>query len=53
VFLQATRGELLPTFCKGLPTLFPTEKAGLMSERQIIILKKNREGNYFPLTDYD
>ena len=26
VFLRATTGELLPTFCKGLSNLFPTEK---------------------------
>ena len=27
VFIQATTNELLPTFCKGSSTLFPTEKA--------------------------
>jgi len=27
VFIQATTGELLPIFCKGLSALFPTEKA--------------------------
>ena len=26
VFLHVTTGELLPTFCKRLSTLFPTEK---------------------------
>ena len=30
MFLQATTGELLPTFCKGLSTLFPTEKTDLL-----------------------
>ena len=29
VFLQATTGELLPTFCKGSSTPFPTEKTAL------------------------
>ena len=30
VFLQATTGELLPTFCEGSSTLFPSEKAAII-----------------------
>jgi len=29
VFLQATKGELLPTFSKGSSILFPTEKGDI------------------------
>ena len=31
--LQATTGELLPTFCKGSSTLFPNEKIDSIRER--------------------
>ena len=41
MFLQATTSELLPTFCKGSSTLFPTEMAGYKIIKKMSILSNN------------